>query len=195
VVSSLTKIAAATAAEVCQRFAPGDAARALLADGLAPGPYLDRLQEQRLFPDGVAFLAHALPKREAVWWACRCVRTAAPPATPPAAAALEAAERWVANPDEDNRRKAQAAAEAAPVSTPSGCAAMAAFLSGGSLAPPDVQTPVPPGEHLTARLVAGAVQLAAVVMTPEKAPEKFSAFLALGREVAAGADQWPRGAG
>jgi hypothetical protein len=189
---TLSKISAATASEVCACFTPGDEARALLRDGLTPGQFLDVLVQAQHFPDAVAFLAHALPKREAVWWACRCARqaAAAAPLTPPADAALQAAEAWVADPAEPNRRKAHAAAEAAQLSTPAGCAALAAFLSGGSLAPPEVKTPVPPGEHLTARIVAGSVQLAAVATAPEKAPEKFRAFIALGRDVASGKNQW-----
>jgi len=193
--TSLTRIAAATASEVCERVTLGDDARVLLADRLAPAPYLEALEQRGLFSDGVAFLAHALPKREAVWWACRCIRAAGAAEAAAAKAALEAAECWVVNPDEPNRRAAHAAAEAVPVSTPAGCAALAAFMSGGSLAPPEVKTPVPPGEHLTSRLVAGAIQLAAVATAPEKAPEKFAAFLALGRQVAAGADAWSPDAG
>jgi hypothetical protein len=142
------------------------------------------------FPDAARFLAHALPKREAVWWACLCARQAAGanlPAKP--AAALQAAERWAADPSEDNRRKAQAAAEAAEMGTPAGCAAMAAFWSGGSLGPPNVPA-VPPGEFLTAHGVAGAVMLAAVLTQPEKAPEKFRKFFALGVEVGNGTNKW-----
>jgi hypothetical protein len=48
----------------------------------------------------------------------------------------------------------------------------------------------PPGEHLTAHDVAGAVLLAAVVTEPEKAAEPHGGFLALGLEVAAGTRRW-----
>jgi hypothetical protein len=187
---TLAKVAAKTAAEVCQRFAAGEGAKKLLRDGAAPRAFLDALVGAGEFPDAARFLAHALPKREAVWWACQCVRQAgAPDAPPPVKAALEAAERWAADPSEENRRQAQAAAEAAELKTPAGCAAMAAFMSGGSLAPPNVPA-VPPGEHLTAHFVAGAVMLAAVQAAPEKAPEKYRKFLALGVDVAGGAKTW-----
>jgi hypothetical protein len=87
----------------------------------------------------------------------------------PQAAAVQAAERWVADPSEANRRAAQAASEAAGLGTPAGCAAMAAFWSGGSLAPPEAPV-VPPGEILTAHGSAGPVMLAAVLTEPQKAP-------------------------
>jgi hypothetical protein len=187
---TLAKVTAKTAAEVCKHFQLGDEAKKLLRDGMTPRQFLDVLVQKEQFPDAARFLAHALPKREAVWWACLCARQAAGsnlPAKP--AAALQAAERWTADPSEDNRRKAQAAAEAAEMGTPAGCAAMAAFWSGGSLAPPNVPA-VPPGEFLTAHGVAGAVMLAAVITQPEKAPEKYRKFFALGTEVGNGTNKW-----
>src|SRR5436309_3482884 len=127
---------AGLAAEVCRRFALGEAGRAVLRPELAPRPFVERLAEAGLFDDAFRFLAHALPRREAVWWACQCFRhgVAGLPAPPPAPqlAAVQAAERWSAAPTEDHRRAAFAAAEAADFGNPAGCAALAAFLSGGS---------------------------------------------------------------
>jgi hypothetical protein len=74
------------------------------------------------------------------------------------------------------------AAEAAQLSTPAGCAGLGAFFSGGSLSPPEAP-PNPPGEFLTAKAVAGAVTIAAVATEPEKAPEKFRAFIGQAIEV------------
>jgi hypothetical protein len=188
---TMTRVKARTAVEVCQQFTPGEAARALLRDDLLPGQYLDRLVAGHQFPDAVRFLAVALPKREAVWWACLCARQAHGSNSPATVlSALQAAETWAANPSEDHRRAAFVAAEAAGLGTPAGCAAVAAFWSGGSLGPPHVATIAPP-EHLTARGVAGAVQLAAVCAEPERAPEKYRRFLALGKDVADGANRWP----
>jgi hypothetical protein len=186
----LAKVKASKAAEVCQDLELSDDALALLHPGLTPGQFLGSLLAEQRFPDAVQFLARALPKREAVWWACECVRAVTTTeAAPPVRAALEAAERWAADPSEENRRHAKDAADTAKLKAPAGCAAMAAFLSEGSLAPPDVKTPVPPAENLTARLVAGAVQLAAVAV-PEKANENLQRFMALGQDVAAGLKSW-----
>jgi hypothetical protein len=188
--STLAKVTAKTAAEVCKTFPLGDDAKTLLRDGMTPPQFLAALTNKQLAVDAVRFLAHALPKREAVWWACLCTRAALGTAAEPAmAAAVQAAEKWVGDPSEDNRRAAGAAAEAAGMSNPAGCAAMAAFWSGGSLAPPKLPV-VPPGEHLTGHGVAGAVLLAAVLTEPQKAAEKHRRFLALGAEVADGANRW-----
>jgi hypothetical protein len=187
------KVTTKTAAEVCKLCTLGDEAKALLRDGQTPRQLFDLLTGKALHLDAIRLLAAALPKREAVWWACLCARQAHG-ANPPAkvAAALAAAEKWVANPSEENGRAAQAAAEAAEMGTPAGCAAMAAFWSGGSLAPPNVPA-VPPGEQLTGHGVAGAVMLAAVLHQPEKAAERHKAFMNLGVEVANGTNRWKEG--
>ena len=84
------------------------------------------------------------------------------------------------DPKDEKRRAAFPAAEAAGIGTPAGCAAAAAYFSGGSLAPPDLPV-VPPRRHVTGGLVAAALTLAAVIKQPEKAPEKHAAFLRTGR--------------
>ena len=138
---------------------------------------------QALYPDAVRFIAHALPKREAVWWGWVCARRSAGENPPPKIkAALDATEKWIAQPSDDNRRSAMAAAQKAELGTAAGCAGLAAFFSGGSLAPPDAPL-VPPGEFLAAKAVSGAVIFAAVAKEPERAPERFRSFVAQGVEV------------
>jgi hypothetical protein len=184
---ALVKVTAKTAAEIYKLFAPSDEAKKLATDSLPPKQALDLLIDKGQLADAVQFLAHALPKREAVWWACLCARAAAGTSpTPPISAALAAAEKWAREPREENRRATEAAAQTAGVGTPAGCAALAAFFSGGSLGPPHLKQPIPPGPTLTPRAVAGAIMLAAVQDEPEKAPEKYRKFLAQGLEVASG---------
>jgi hypothetical protein len=185
-----TKISAKTAKEIAQRFALGDLAKSLLLDEMVPRQFLDVLIEQRLHADAARFLANALPKREAVWWACLCAEQILGPEPVPAeGAAVKAARSWAIDPSDENRRAAFTAAEAAKLGTPAGCAALAAFLSGGSLAPPTL-TAVPPAEHLTAELVGSALAIAAVIKEPEKAAEKYAVFLKFGLEVAEGQHLW-----
>ena len=158
-------------------------AMALVSPDVHPLDFVALLMEKKLYPDAVRFVAHALPKREAVWWAWVCARRSAGEQPPSKIkAALDATERWVAQPTEENRRSAMAAAEKAELGTAAGCAGLAAFFSGGSLAPPEAP-PVPPGEFLTAKAVSGAVIFAAVAKEPERAPEKFRSFVAQGVEV------------
>ena len=161
----------------------GEEAMALVRPDLHPLDFVALLMEKALYPDAVRFIAHALPKREGVWWGWVCARRAAGENPPPKIkGALDATERWIAQPNEGNRRMAMAAAQKAELGTAAGCAGLAAFFSGGSLAPPEAPV-VPPGEFLTAKAVSGAVIFAAVAKEPERAPERFKSFVAQGVEV------------
>src|SRR5690349_7350251 len=107
------------AAEVARPIQLGAAARALLADGLTPPAFLDLLLAAGELVDACRFLAHLLPRREAVWWACLCIRRVETPAGgEDAEAPLRAAEQWVADPSEDHRWAARRSAEAVELSTP-----------------------------------------------------------------------------
>jgi hypothetical protein len=163
---------------------------ALLRENQPAREYLTLLIEKGLFADAVRFLAHALPKREAVWWAWFCARrSAGAEPAPNVKAALDATEKWIAQPNETNRRAAKESADAATLATAAGCAGLAAFFSGGSLAPPNVPA-VPPAPDLTSKAVAGAVTIAAAAPEPEKAPERFRAFLDQGLDVAKRIKLW-----
>jgi hypothetical protein len=148
------------AAELSALAEIGDDAKALLSDDDLPRDFIEQLVAKGLFPDAVRVIAHALPRREAVWWAWVCARKVAgaePP--PPIKAALD--DRALDRPA-DGRESPRGAAlrRSREFERLAGCAALARFLSSGSLAPPDVP-PVPPGV-LTAKAVSGSVTLAAV---------------------------------
>jgi hypothetical protein len=183
--TKLPAVEAKAAADIAAHFELSEAGAKLLQPRATPGEFLDALTGAGLFPDAINLLAHGLGRREAVWWACVCVRLAPEVTAPPAAAAaLAAAEAWCYRPTEENRRAAHAAAEATKLAEAPGWAAMAAFMSGGSMAPPDIPQAVPPGPFVTAKAVAGAVLMCGVKREPAKAPEKYAKFLAKGVEIA-----------
>jgi hypothetical protein len=171
--------------EICALFPLSDAARTLLDPGIMPGEYIDRLCHAALHVDAIRFLAHALPLRESVWWACLAARAALLPGDAAAQAAIEAAEAWVYHPDEDHRRVAMAAAEAVANNSPARWAATAAAWTGGSLAPPEAPV-VPPGATLTAQAAAGAVLLAAVQSEPERAQDRHRIAVLQALDIAQG---------
>src|SRR5258705_9337339 len=178
-----TGLAIASAAAVPEAAQLSDASKAMLVDDMPVPQFVELLASREQFLDALRVVAHAVEKRSAVDWACRCVRAAVgDDLSPLDDAAIKAAEDWVAEPDEDRRRKAQAAAEAAEHKTAASWAAMAAFWSSGSMGPPSAPV-VPPAPHLTAHAAAGAVMLAAVAKQPEKAPEKYAEFLRIGKEL------------
>jgi hypothetical protein len=182
-------VPAKAATEIARNVPLSEPAAKLLRAEMQPRPFLDLLIAQEHYADAIRFLAHSMPKREAVWWACLCSRPEQGAVVPPpAAAARQAAEAWVANPSDDKRRAAHAAAQVAGVGTPVGLTCEAVFFSEGSLGPPEFQA-VPPPEHLTATTAANAVILAAVA-EPAKMVPRYRQFLALGQDVAAGKNRW-----
>jgi hypothetical protein len=160
-----------------------DEGRAMLVDDMPVPQFIELLASREAYLDALRVVAHSVAKRSAVEWACRCVRSAmGDDLNPTDENAVKAAETWAADPTEEHRRQAQAAAEAAEHKTPGAWTAMAAFWSSGSMAPPAAPAVSPP-DHLTAHAAAGAVMLAAVAKQPEKAPEKYQAFLEIGKEI------------
>ena len=190
----MVKLAGCDLAELLGRLAlEGEAAR--LVAGCAGAPEaLERLESRGLLIEAVRLLAHALPKREATWWACVCAGNTAPGEQPEAErAALAAAERWVRRQTEELRRAALDAARQAGFASPEAWAGAAAFWSGEPASPPGrssrVQSSakaVPASEHLTGVAVAGAVALASVRSQAERQRERLARFLESGHNIAAG---------
>lgn len=178
------------AREVCFLLGLDVAASPLLREGMTADQFLAALIEQGQLMDAVSFMACALPKREALWWACLCARQAAtPPLSETDAEALNTAMRWIRDPNEEHRRAAMPAAEATEYETPAGLVALGTFFSGGSMAPPDV-SPVQTPPELTAHAVSSAVMLAAVMEQPEQAENKYRLFLQTGLDVARHKLRW-----
>jgi len=170
-----------TTAELCADLRIGEDAEHLLESDPSPPEFQETLIARELFPDAIRFLAYRLPKPKAVAWAVRCVRKASEQLPAKEAAALEAAERWLGDASDENRRAAQAAAEAAKFEGGASWIAMAVFWSGGSMAPPD-QAAVPPPPGLTAEAISAALTIAAIGDEPKLAPDVNRAFLADGLE-------------
>jgi hypothetical protein len=150
----------------------------LLLENPTSTALLTRLVDLNLLPEATRLLSYALPEREAVWWACRCVAHAVPLAGVPGeqSAALVAAENWVRQPNDQMRLQAHLAAANAGYRTPAAWAAGAAFAS-----PLPVSWP-----RRTGRKVARAVALAATHDGTAHQPERLRQFIASGRDIAAG---------
>jgi hypothetical protein len=186
----LSRVTGGSAAQIASRIDLALPAKALLRPEMSPKQFLNVLMDRQQYAEAIRFLAHALRKPEAVWWACACAKEAAGPSpAPTASAALQAAEKWVSTQAEESRRAALTAAEKAGLTTPAGCAALAAFLSGGSLAPPAVPA-VPPAEGACAQAVAGAVVLSATSRDLPNVQEGYRLALVKGIEVSNGTNRW-----
>jgi hypothetical protein len=139
------------------------------------------------FPiEATRVFAHALPKREAVWWACMCATHTSPAnVTEGDRKARELSEAWVRQRTDEVRRAAMDEAKRTGFQSPEAWAAVAAFWSGDSLTPLNMP-PVPPPAHLTGVAVAGAVALASVRGAPNRQKQRLALFLQSAHDIAAG---------
>lgn len=148
---------------------------------------VDSWLEQEKFNEVVTFLCHSLPARESVWWGCLCLQSVSLPEelSDVQQQALEAAESWVRNPTEANRRISEVRAKKTGLDNAAGWLAQSAFWSGGSLTPVDAPaSPAPP--YLYSHAVAGAICLAAVLPNGSKAKENYRRMIAIGLDIADG---------
>ena len=167
-----------------------DEASALVQPELSAAAFFNLLVQKELLKDAVAFLAHWLPIREAVWWGCECVWHACRPEPVQVVdAALGSAVAWVIEPNEEHRLAADKAGHAATLRTPAGCVALAAAWTGGSLSP-YAKAPVAPPPQLAANTVVAAVELVALKGPAGKSAERYLQLLRIGTEVAHGSNRW-----
>jgi hypothetical protein len=131
-------------------------------DQLAPARFFRMLRTQACEAEAALFLAQALPRYEAVLWADGVIGEIAPTLPPAHQPAIAAVRAWLADPSEANRRAA--GEQAGPTDPPAAATlcALAAFHTGGSVAPPD-QPAVPPPRGATGRFAGAAVIVAAAL--------------------------------
>jgi hypothetical protein len=161
--------------DFCLEIGIGRVARLYLQRDITPRQYFGRLLVHDEPGDAVRFQTFSLPKREAVWWACLCLRSVSDPMRKPKQAeALKAVVRWVLDPSEANRQAAGKAGKAATFGTPIGALAMSISFD----------------PLLTANMLAGTIVGLAAEVPPEKAKATLLSFIALGIGVATGKYPW-----
>ncbi len=158
------KITAPTAADITSKFTPSPPAAKLAVPGQSPAEYLAALEKGGHSQDAVNTLAHGLPERDSVHWACQSSRQVAGKMAPADKDALQAAEAWVKTPTEATKSQAAAAALKTDYKGPGAWAAQGAAWSqspGGAVA-----TGGP-----TAQAVAGSVNISSKMASAPAVPE------------------------
>jgi hypothetical protein len=134
--------------------------------------------------DAIVFMACLLPRREAVWWGCQCVRALHENNEDDA---LLAAEAWVREPEEEHRRAALEIAASGDTRIATTWLARAAGHSGGSIAADD-SAPVRASPDATAINLKAAVILAIVEHPMAEALAWMRACVEAGLRFAEGGD-------
>lgn len=149
-----------------------------------PAVFLCKLAAAEKFDDAIAFCAHLLPRREAVWWACGCARALLVDIAQSRAACLLAAEAWVYEPDDQHRQAALDLGMQGDSNDPLTWLALGAGWSGGMLSP-HPQMPVQAPPHMTARAARIAVRLSAhFAKGKDELPTQLRACIADGIKLA-----------
>lgn len=184
---ALTRIPADAVADAAARAFPGQPALAFLRPGQTPREFVEALVRREMYSEAIAFLAFALPRREAVWWGCLFALWAgAGRLQADDARRLRAVVRWVVEPTEEHRSEA---GELEDDSTPAGRLARAVKRTGGSMLAP--KYPVrPPGPEMTPRAVAAAITAAVLKGDAKELPLRQRQAVALGMLVARGHYPW-----
>jgi hypothetical protein len=134
--------------------------------------------------DAITYVACLLPRREAVWWGCQCVRAISDNKVDDF---LLAAEAWVREPEEASRRAALKLGASGNMRTATTWLALATGHSGGSVAPEE-SLPVAASPDATAIDVKVAVVLAIVRRPLPDQPAWVSACIEAGVRFAEGGD-------
>jgi hypothetical protein len=179
----MSRLRFATARSVFETFPELAAKFSVAPTDDSPIVFLKSLSARQSFEDAVAFCAHLLPRREAVWWACGTARDFLGDAVQSRSAGLVAAETWVHEPSDSNRLRALQAGTRSDNSDPLAWLALAAGWSGGMLSSiPKPPLPVPP--YLTARAVRIAILLSARHLAAAERPARMRACIAEGLRLA-----------
>lgn len=160
-------------------------AMAFLVPHLSPQGFLSLLMEAEAIGDAVRFLAFALPVREGVWWACVVAHNQVADQNESGAACIRSAAQWVYDPTETNRRACMMAAESSNFEGGAAYAALAAFWSGGSLAPDGM--PEAPADPSLGHIGVGASVLLSITSgDPKTLPVRFRTAMARSVDIANG---------
>jgi len=176
-VVQLPKLTTSSGADLAAKAKAQPSSQALLKPRMSSSEYVHALEENKQSVDAVKALAHGMPERDSVSWACQSSQKVAGKLNPEEKAATQAAQAWVKNPTEANKLAAGEAASKTDFKGPGGWAAQAAAWSqspapAANPAPGAPATPAAPA--LTPAAVAGAVLLAAGLANgpPMSAPQK-----------------------
>lgn len=160
--------------------------KALLSADMWPESFIEELSKSEQWLDAVKVLSHALPRREAVWWACMCATQMEALASDESERmALEAAEKWVYQPSDDHRADAFRQVQKSRSNSVGTLCALAAAFSEETL-------PLGDGQEMEVdstgfpKIVIGTILMAAGEGNGSQFKQRLQNFLHSGIDIACG---------
>ncbi len=179
----MSQLRFATARDVFDAFTLAPSSIGAKPTDEPPLDFLRGLVSKGKLDDAIAFCGYLLPRREAVWWGCRSVRTLLPDADKTKSSGLSVAETWVRDPSADNRKAAEQVSDDADRNDPLTWLALAAAWSGGAISIGGMPPFAPPPE-LTAHAARVAILLGARMLTPTERAARLRACVDDGANLA-----------
>jgi len=182
----MEKIHTEFAKDLVKHYELEDDAKELFKDSLKTTDFLDVLMSNELYMDAITLLSHSLPKREAVWWACICAKKHQEEVNDELfSQTIVAAEKWVYDPSEKNRRVAEFYAEKGQYETAAAWVAAAAFWSGDSIMP-EGEPVIAPAEYLYSHAVRGCIVTCVGMNEKSAIEDSYQEYLSHGINIANG---------
>lgn len=165
-------------AQLCVDLDLSEEASAEASSHTSVEEFLTGLITKKLFNDAIRLHVHLLSPANAIAWAAASVQTLLNDDLKPVDLdAIRQASEWADKPSEVIRRECGKKAEELDYDGVGGTLALAAFLSGGNIAPEDFEEEVQPEPFSFGQATAGAVMLAAANIEPDDTEEMMSAIL------------------
>lgn len=158
----------------------------LLRPDMRPEEYIMALSAAGRWLDAAMIMAHALPRREAVWWACMCAQNMQLMALDKGEQlALSTAEKWVFQPTDENRAEAFRIAQESKTNGNGTLCALAVAMSAESMPLGPDQSVEVDGSAFPG-IVFGIVVMAASESDGSQMNDRLQEYLLRGQEIACG---------
>jgi hypothetical protein len=179
----MSRVRFATARAVFETFPEAAGKIGVQPTDQQPLEFLRGLLAEEKLAEAVTFCAYMLPRREAVWWACRSVRALIDDLARRRIDCLKLAEAWVYEPDEERRRAALAAGTQAYDKDALTWLALGAGWAGGLLSS-NPKRPIQMPHYMTPRAARLAVIFAGLRLGPEERDKRLRACIEDGIKLA-----------
>ncbi len=162
---------------LCVDLDLGEEAMAEASNHTTSEDFLNGLIAEKFYNDAIRLHVHLMLPTDAINWAVASIQSLLDNnLTPLDSDAIQKASDWANDPNDAKRRLCGRTAEDCDYEGVGGTLALAVFLSGGNIAPEDLEAEVQPEPLSFGQAAAGAVMLATVNVDPDDFEKKIGSI-------------------